>query len=123
MKYVGKKKARILDVGCGNNIVKYIKKICPNCYYIGVDVGDYNLDLDAKAKMDEYHVVKAADFADKIKEFRGSVDIVVSSHNIEHCNEPVKVLENMVGSLRLGGVFIWPFHRRTRFIFPQGQAL
>lgn len=112
------KNIRVLDVGCGNNSVKYVKKHCPDCYYIGLDVADCNLDDEAKLEMEEYHVVSAENFAEKIREFENTIDIVISSHNIEHCNEPQKVLNNMIRSLKSGGVFICRFHLRSQLPFP-----
>lgn len=91
----GKKAIRVLDVGCGNNSVTSVKSCCPDCYYIGIDVGDYNLDPNAKLQMDEYYVVSPEKFADKLRDFKNSIDVVISSHNLEHCDEPWNVLENM----------------------------
>lgn len=116
--HIGKKHLRILDVGCGNDSVSSIKKICPNCYYIGVDIGDYNLGKDTKSKMDEYHIVSPENFANKLEEFIGSIDVVISSHNIEHCNEPYQVLKNMVLDLKPGGSIYLSFPSEASVTFP-----
>jgi hypothetical protein len=34
--------AKVLDVGCGNNSAQSTKKLRPDIYYVGLDVGDYN---------------------------------------------------------------------------------
>lgn len=116
---VGKERVKILDVGCGNNSVKLVKRNCPNCYYIGIDVGDYNLDEELKMQMEEYHVVTAENFADKIGEFAASIDVVISAHNIEHCNEPLKVLKNMILSLKRGGHLYLAFPAENSIKFPK----
>lgn len=116
--YVGKKQAKILDVGCGNNSVRLVKRNCTDCYYIGVDVGDYNLAEELKKQMDEYHVVTAENFADKIREVGADMDVVISAHNIEHCNEPLKVLKNMIMSLKRGGHLYLAFPTENSVEFP-----
>lgn len=119
--HASKPGVRILDVGCGNNSVRHIKRCCQECYYIGIDVGNYNLDRDSQSKMDEYYVVTPEEFGDKIRELQGSIDIVISSHNIEHCNEPYKVLKNMALSLKMGGgnLFVVSFRGFCSFSKPE----
>ncbi len=113
---------RILDIGCGNNSVNCVKSCCPDCYYIGIDVGDYNLGSNAKSLMDEYHVVSPEKFADKISDFKDSIDIVISAHNLEHCNEPWKVLENMILCLNDGGSLYLAFPSEESVHFPNREG-
>lgn len=122
LSYVGKTHVAVLDVGCGNNSVSAVKRNCPNCYYIGIDVGDYNLDEESKSLMDEYHVVSAEDFAEEIGKYKESVDVVISSHNIEHCNEPQKVLENMILSLKNEGNIYLAFPSEKSVNFPSRKG-
>lgn len=117
-----RKIVRILDIGCGNDSASYVKKYCPKCYYVGIDVGDYNIDSGTKSKMDEYHVVKPEDFASKIEGFGNSFDAVISSHNIEHCNEPQRVLKAMLDSLKWGGVFYLAFPSEKSVTFPSRKG-
>ena len=77
--------ARVLDVGCGNNSPHVFKTLRPDLYYVGLDVSDYNQVSDPTQDADEYILVPADRFADKIFEMNGVFDAVVSSHNIEHC--------------------------------------
>ena len=75
--------SRILDLGCGNQSPLKTKSILPNCYYIGLDVGDYNQPAEIPA--DEYIIVSPEEFNNAIVGYEDSVDAVISSHNIEHC--------------------------------------
>lgn len=115
----GGKRMRLLDVGCGNNSVNAVKKYCPDCYYIGIDVGDYNLEQNSKDKMEEYHVVKPDDFSKEIGKFKNSIDIVISNHNIEHCNDPKEVLRNMILALIPGGGIYMAFPSEESINFPR----
>lgn len=111
-------KIRLLDVGCGNDSVERIKRYCPGCYYIGIDIGDYNLRPGLKGSMEEYHVVNPQEFAEKILEFQSSIDVVVSNHNLEHCNEPGQALRNMISCLRSGGGIFLAFPSEESANFP-----
>lgn len=93
--------ASILDVGCGNNSPYRVKRIVPNSNYTGIDVGDYNQTKPNKA--DNYIITTAEDFTGEISKFSENFDAVISSHNIEHCNEREKTLEAMLNALKPGG--------------------
>jgi SAM-dependent methyltransferase len=99
---------KLLDVGCGNNSVYKVKRFNPNCYYIGLDVGDYNVKSQYKSMMDRYIVTSPEKFADEIENL-DKVDVIISSHNIEHCIEPDKVCENMFNKLNVWGVHLYVF--------------
>jgi len=92
---------RILDVGCGNNSPFNVKNIRPDCYYTGIDVGDYNQSSPELA--DKYIITDPNDFADEIMKLGGRFDAVISTHNIEHCNDRNKTMEAMLRALRPGG--------------------
>lgn len=109
---------RLLDVGCGNNSVRSVRHYLPDCYYIGIDIGDYNLRPELKELMNEYHVVSSQEFPDKIFQLKDSVDIVISSHNIEHCDEPEKVLKAMAAALKHNGEMYMSFPCEESVNFP-----
>jgi 2-polyprenyl-3-methyl-5-hydroxy-6-metoxy-1,4-benzoquinol methylase len=96
---------KILDVGCGNEQVQKVKRIVPDCYYVGIDVADYyntNSDLS-----DEYHLVAANEFSDFIYSMNDKYDLILSSHNLEHCNDRYGTLAAMCSRLSVGGtIFI-----------------
>mgnify|MGYP002511382286 FL=1 len=112
------RRIRVLDVGCGNSSVIGIKRILPKSYYIGIDVDDYNLTAEAKALMEEYHVVDPEEFDEKISEYRNTVDIVISAHNLEHCNKPEIVLKAMIAALRDKGRCYISFPSEVSVNFP-----
>jgi SAM-dependent methyltransferase len=89
--------ARLLDIGCGNDSSYRIKSLFPAIHYTGVDVGDYNNSKPNLA--DRYVVTSADDFAAGIAELGCQFDAVVSSHNLEHCNDRVATLNAMIGAV------------------------
>ena len=91
---------RILDVGCGNNSPALVKRTRPDCWYIGLDIDDYNQAGASRSLADEYVTVSSSRFVDAIAQYRNSVDAVISSHNLEHCDEPLRVLNAMLEALR-----------------------
>jgi SAM-dependent methyltransferase len=95
--------AEVLDVGCGNDTPYLTKSLRPDIHYVGLDVGDYNQAHDPMQYADEYLAVPADGFAAAIRERRNQFDAVVSSHNLEHCEDPDGVLVAMAQALRPGG--------------------
>lgn len=112
---------RILDVGCGNNSPQVVKTILNKAYYVGIDVGDYNQTTVSKEYADEYHIVSGEEFAGEIEKYKDTFDAVISSHNIEHCNEPERVLRAMIASLRGGGRIYMAFPSEESRYFPRGR--
>jgi SAM-dependent methyltransferase len=111
-------RARVLDVGCGNNSPAYFKSIRPDLYYVGLDIGDYNQRADSVRSADEYVVVPVADFNPSIARMAGTFDAVVSSHNIEHCDDPDRTLEVMMAALKPGGRLFMAFPTEASVRFP-----
>lgn len=109
---------RVLDVGCGNASAAYIKKVCDKVFYTGIDVGDYNQTDASLSAMDKYYVVSPEEFATKIAEMDTTEDYVISSHNLEHCNDPMAVLDAMCGSLKSGGKMYLAFPSEESSLFP-----
>ncbi len=116
------KKVKILDVGCGNKSPEATKKIVSDCYYVGVDVGDYNQTTDSIKLADEYHIFSPADFANGITTLPNDFDLVMSSHNIEHCNEPEKVIKVMCEKLLKGGILYMSFPNSDSVNFPHREG-
>lgn len=99
----------LLDVGCGPYFPDQVAKLRPDIRYIGLDISAY----PGLAKPDI--IVASEDFAAEIEKMAGLLDAVVSSHNIEHCNEPARVMRAMARSLRPGG--------RLFLVFPSAQSV
>ena len=118
-----KKNARILDVGCGNNSAFYTKVLSPSCIYHGIDIGDYNNSESSKKLMDAYHIVKNPEqFAEKIARLDIMFDAVISSHNIEHCNQPEETLAAICGKIKKGGLLYLAFPQKKTVSFPSRQG-
>ncbi|MBK6005768.1 methyltransferase domain-containing protein [Ramlibacter ginsenosidimutans] len=113
--------AHVLDVGCGNNSPRDAKILRPDLVYHGLDVSDYNQG-DSLRYADTYKVVASADFAGAIRHFEGQVDAVVSSHNLEHCEDPDGVLKAMAAALRPGGCLYLAFPCEASVRFPRRRG-
>lgn len=114
-------KTRILDVGCGNKSPQYVKYILNKVYYVGIDVGNYNQTEESKKSANEYHIVESKDFVKEIEKYKESFDAVISSHNIEHCDSPERVLIAMINALKKGGKMYISFPSEESQYFPEGR--
>lgn len=113
--------ATVLDVGCGNNSPFQSKLQRPDLHYIGLDIGDYNQMFAPDKYADRYIIAPPEGFADEILKFANSCDAVISSHNIEHCNQPDDVLRAMLKSLRKGGRAYLCFPCEESVSFPKRE--
>lgn len=113
--------ASVLDVGCGNNSPRDAKVLRPDLVYTGLDVGDYN-QQDSIRYADAYVVVPPAGFANAIRANAGRMDAVVSSHNLEHCDDPGAVLHAMAVALRPGGRLFLAFPCEESVHFPSRRG-
>lgn len=109
-------KGVILDVGCGNNGPIYTKSILSNWFYIGIDVQDYNQSGQEVA--DRYTIVDAEEFSSEVGKYSNFCDAVVSTHNLEHCNDREGVLVAMAKALRIGGKLLITFPTENSVKFP-----
>jgi SAM-dependent methyltransferase len=109
-------RATLLDVGCGNNSPYKVKTQRPDVHYIGLDVGDYNQTTPMLA--DQYILTGPEDFALAIEKLAGTVDAIISSHNIEHCIDPDRVMKAMIAALRSGGLMYLSFPSEASATFP-----
>lgn len=114
--------ARLLDVGCGNNSPSYVKMRRPDLHYTGIDIGDYNQSEPPDQVADRYIVVPPQDFASKIRDFQGTMDAVLSSHNIEHCDDPDATVAAMADALAPGGRLFMAFPCEASVRFPSRRG-
>lgn len=112
----------VLDVGCGYESPKKTKIINNNIYYIGVDVADHKQSQDVREYADEYIIVDSDKFCDAIRIYEGKCDAVISSHNIEHCEDQECVLEAMVCALKSRGVLYLSFPNPDAINFPSRKG-
>ena len=113
------KNSYILDVGCGNNSPLIVKSILPNCYYVGIDIENYNNDYDVKKVADEYILTDAEYFVDSLKSMRTDFDAIISSHNLEHCHDRFGVLNTMIDKLKYKGKIFLSFPSKKSINFPK----
>jgi len=109
-------KGKLLDVGCGNNSPYFIKTLLPEIHYTGIDIGDYNQTQLNLA--DEYIISTPIKFSDDIANMGESFDTVISSHNLEHCNDREKTLDAIISVLKPGGWLFLAFPTEKSVKFP-----
>lgn len=112
--------AAILDVGCGNDSSYRIKTCFPGMLYTGLDIGDYNQTKPILA--DRYVVTSPGRFSSTIRDFGTQFDAVISSHNLEHCDEPDETLQAMLEVVKPGGKIYLAFPCEASTDFPQRRV-
>ena len=113
------KNSKILDVGCGNNSAYKIKSCLPNSYYVGIDIGDYNNDNDVNLYADKYILTTPINFVESISSISFKFDAVISSHNLEHCNDRYGTLNAILDKLKDGGKIYLSFPSEKTISFPK----
>ena len=116
------KNAFVLDVGCGNESVYYVKTLRRDCFYTGIDVSDYNQSKASKSLMDEYTITSAEKFNDEIGKFEEKFDAVISHHNLEHCYDMENNLFFLIRSLKKGGRLFLKFPCEESISFPSRKG-
>jgi len=111
--------AKVLDVGCGNNSAQSTKKLRPDIYYVGLDIGDYNQKDSPANHADEYIITSSQMFAEEIEKKPEIFAAVISSHNLEHCERPERVLSAMCRCLAPGGQLYLAFPSEASVNFPR----
>lgn len=107
---------KILDVGCGNNSPYKVKQILPNAFYVGIDI----CEIDDLGSNSSYNYILASpdDFSGSISKIEHKFDAVISSHNLEHCNDLWGTLNSMIDSLNDGGLIYISFPCSESQFFP-----
>ncbi len=108
--------SNILDVGCGNNSPLFTKRILPQCNYTGIDIQNYNQTNIGIA--DNYIITTPDKFSDEISKFRHAFDAVISTHNLEHCNERERVLTALLDAVKVNGSIYLSFPCEQSVNFP-----
>lgn len=114
--------AKLLDVGCGNHSPERVKIQRPDVYYVGMDVNDYNQSTYSLCCADEYITASSSDFSREIASRVNCFDAVISSHNLEHCEDPWNVLSAMLDALKNGGVLYLAFPSEKSALFPSRRG-
>jgi SAM-dependent methyltransferase len=100
---IKKDNCKILDVGCGNKSSFFLKRLKPNSKLYGIDVVDFDQSNESKALYEHYMISKSESFARSIQNIQEHFDIVLSNHNIEHCNDPASTFQAMIDRTALEG--------------------
>lgn len=111
-----RKDAKILDVGCGSNSPFIVKSILPDSHYTGIDVSDFNHTKPVVA--DEYILTTSNEFTARVNHYKNHFDTVISSHNLEHCEDREGTLKAMLESLKIGGEIYLSFPSEQSIDFP-----
>ena len=111
--------ADVFDIGCGNDPFKVQR---PDIRYVGLDVKDYNQRHDPTEHADEYIAVPTKEFLIAIEERPNQFDAVVSSHNLEHCENPDGVVSAMARALRPGGRIFLAFPSAASLNMPSREG-
>lgn len=118
-----KKNVSLLDVGCGNSSPSICKMLRSDIYYVGIDIGDYNQHKNPNDVADEYVLTTPEKFSKTIASYQNNFDAVISSHNLEHCNAPIYVLQAMLRALKSGGRIYLSFPCEASIAFPKRRGL
>ena len=113
-------KGKLLDVGCGSVTPFRIKSRFPNLFYTGIDICDY--DQQMSKVLDEYIITTPDEFANTIENIDTKFDMVISSHNLEHCNDREKTLLAMIKVLKVGGYLYLAFPSEKSVNFPNRKG-
>ena len=70
---------------------------------MGLDIQDYKNDHDANLYADEYILTDPNKFVDKLIFQDRKFDAILSSHNLEHCNDRYGTLNSILDLVKKGG--------------------
>lgn len=113
---------KLLDVGCGNNSPLRTKQQRSDIHYTGIDVGVYNQAHGFEKYADRLILTSPESFPEEIEKFRDEFDAVISSHNLEHCNDQTRVLLAMINSLKKKGYIYLAFPCEKSAKFPSQRG-
>lgn len=110
----------MLDVGSGADSAFKAKLLNPSITYDGVDVVSYG--GENAGCMNRLYLADGNEFARCIEGIEGDYDLVMSYHNIEHCEAPFETLRAMCSKVKKGGVLYLAFPSVASVNFPERQG-
>jgi SAM-dependent methyltransferase len=113
-------KCELLDVGCGSNSPYLVKSLFPHYTYTGIDVYDYGHTKPNLA--DHYLLVDRHRFPDCVLALGKKFDAVISSHNLEHCDNRDDTLDAMMTVVKDGGRLYISFPTEASVTFPSREG-
>jgi SAM-dependent methyltransferase len=121
MKYIPSN-GKILDVGCGNNSPYITKNLRHDIFYVGLDIGLYNQHAPVNNYADKFILTTPEKFHCSIEQYSNEFDAIISSHNLEHCNDYSIVLKAMCQSLKKDGYLYLTFPCEKSVSFPSRKG-
>lgn len=115
------KGARVLDIGCGDDPAHFSGQR-PDIDYTGLDVTDDYRQRSFSGLAVRHLIVPADRFVEELAALGTDFDAVISSHNLEHCDDPRAVTGQMIGRLRRGGRIFIAFPCAESVHFPRRQG-
>ena len=104
-----------LDVGCGSSC-SFIRNVLPDINYVALDIIEYKPLLHAVAN--KYIQSTPEQFVETIEGMEGYYDAIFSLHNLEHCNDRVKIAAAMAKALKYNGKMCLIFPSEKSVDFP-----
>jgi SAM-dependent methyltransferase len=95
--------ARLLDVGCGGHSPSILKHRNPRIHYTGIDITAEGLSPADLAAADDLVISTPGTFASDLRRWADAFDAVISSHNLEHVDDPPACLDAMFDAVAPGG--------------------
>jgi|GEM_PF-1090792 len=91
----------LIDIGCGWGRFLYSMKNEHNFDVMGIELNKKNADYG-------YNILKINSYYQNIEDTKlpSNVDIITMFHVLEHLENPIKVLYNIINSLKDGGYFV-----------------
>lgn len=115
------KKFKILDVGCGNNSPTLFKKWFAKISYFGIDREIYNnSELDLKLMEKFYQIDLTKLQFDEIED--NFFDVIFMSHVIEHLENGLDILKELIKKLKKGGKIYIEFPSTNSLSFPSARG-
>lgn len=93
--------AKILDIGCGSNSPYLAKFLLPDHHYTGIDIEFYKHTKSHLA--DVYITSLPEEFVADIQWLDVLFDAIISSHNLDHCNQRERTLSAILDKTKLKG--------------------
>lgn len=98
----GKKRLRVLDIGCGNGLfIHNLEKV--GCDVYGIDMSKSSINF-AKRKL-KLKNVKVGD-VENLNYKKEFFDVIVMNHIIEHVYDPIKLVRSASRLLKKGGTMV-----------------
>lgn len=114
--------SRLMDIGCGNDSPRRVKSLRNDIYYVGLDVQSYQQSAISIALANEYRIVPECDFVSAIRAEVSTMDAILSSHNLEHCQDRDEVIFAMCAAIKQSGFLYLSYPSESTVRFPSRQG-